>query len=633
MKKVCIIFGLIFHFLSINAGETVHTLLSPTEMLLAKIRVVEDAVDIDLFVHGEKKATARTVRFSLQNDLVADTKWCAVDSSYKEKSETWRPIFGERAWVLNRYNVLTLDLETIKEHKRASVEIRLYDEGVAFRTLFNEVDFWNETVTDEKTQFLFGHNCKIWAADFAQSAYYETDLGNLKKEIDRPQVIQVDKHCFVAVGEAALVDFARMKLKKSSEEWGLQSCLSGNVNLDLADYKTPWRYIMVAKELGELVQNNDFILNLNEPNKIQDTSWIKPGQVLREVTLTTEGALAAIDFASEHNISYIEFDSGWYGAEGDALSNATRVNIDPKYSKVTLDLHRVVSYAESKGIGVILYVNKKALYQQLDEILPLYKKWGIKGIKFGFVDVGDQLSTAWLHHAIRKAARYGLMVDVHDEYRPTGYSRTYPNLITQEGIRGDEESPTLKQSIYTLYNRMICGAGDYTNCYFAKRVTQKMGGRAAQLAKRILFYSPWQFIFWYDRVAGAPEDVGMAGSEKAVIRSDKFTDFYCSIPVTWDDTRFLDGEMGEYAVVARRSGSDWYIGILNAGDRRTITLPSMMLKSNVTYHGFMYYQPKEGQPEQIRVKNVDALKKGGNLTIEIAGNSGCVIHLFPHKNM
>ena len=262
MKKVCIIFGLIFHFLSINAGETVHTLLSPTEMLLAKIRVVEDAVDIDLFVHGEKKATARTVRFSLQNDLVADTKWCAVDSSYKEKSETWRPIFGERAWVLNRYNVLTLDLETIKEHKRASVEIRLYDEGVAFRTLFNEVDFWNETVTDEKTQFLFGHNCKIWAADFAQSAYYETDLGNLKKEIDRPQVIQVDKHCFVAVGEAALVDFARMKLKKSSEEWGLQSCLSGNVNLDLADYKTPWRYIMVAKELGELVQNNDFILNI-----------------------------------------------------------------------------------------------------------------------------------------------------------------------------------------------------------------------------------------------------------------------------------------------------------------------------------------------------------------------------------
>lgn len=107
-------------------------------------------------------------------------------------------------------------------------------------------------------------------------------------------------------------------------------------------------------------------------------------------------------------------------------------------------------------------------------------------MKYGFVDVGDQYSTAWLHQAIRKAAKYELMVDVHDEYRPTGYSRTYPNLITQEGIRGDEESPNLNQAIYTLYNRMICGAGDYTNCFFAERVTEKMGGRAAQLALNVL---------------------------------------------------------------------------------------------------------------------------------------------------
>lgn len=148
----------------------------------------------------------------------------------------------------------------------------------------------------------------------------------------------------------------------------------------------------------------------------------------------------------------------------------------------------------------------------------------------------DSLATS----AIRKAAKYELMVDVHDEYRPTGYSRTYPNLITQEGIRGDEESPNLNQAIYTLYNRMICGAGDYTNCFFAERVTEKMGGRAAQLAKRIAIYSPWQFIFWYDRpYKGLRSRDGGAGSTESVIKTDAITDFYCSIPVVWDVPAFM----------------------------------------------------------------------------------------------
>ena len=161
------------------------------------------------------------------------------------------------------------------------------------------------------------------------------------------------------------------------------------------------------------------------------------------------------------------------------------MTVDPARSKGELDLHKVIDYANSKGIGIILYVNMKALKNQLDEILPLYKKWGVKGLKFGFVDVGDQYSTSWLHHAVRMAAKYELMVDIHDEYRPTGYSRTYPNLITQEGIRGDEEkSFTSADSIY-FFQSYDSGAGDYTNCFYAERVTSdKMGGRAAQLAKK-----------------------------------------------------------------------------------------------------------------------------------------------------
>ena len=251
-------------------------------------------------------------------------------------------------------------------------------------------------------------------------------------------------------------------------------------------------------------------------------------------------------------------------------------------------MHQVIEYASSKGVGILVYVNMKALHNQLDEILPLYKKWGIKGVKYGFVDVGDQYSTAWLHHAVRMAAKYELMVDIHDEYRPTGYSRTYPNLITQEGIRGDEESPSVDQAIYTLYNRMICGAGDYTNCYFAERVSGKMGGLAAQFAKRVAIYSPWQFVFWYDRPQNAPSRAGGAGSAESIIKTDELTKFYCSIPVVWDDTRFYDGEMGKYAVVARRSASDWYISVLNAGDKRRIALPLNMLKEQSGYKATLY---------------------------------------------
>ena len=186
------------------------------------------------------------------------------------------------------------------------------------------------------------------------------------------------------------------------------------------------------------------------------------------------------------------------------------------------------------------------------------------------------------------------MVDIHDEYRPTGYSRTYPNLLTQEGIRGDEESPSLDQAIYTLYNRMICGAGDYTNCYFAERVTEKMGGRAAQLAKLVAIYSPWQFVYWYDR----PEKFTEASRWCRLCRICDQKQmpqlvFNNSIPTVWDETRFLDGEMGKYVVVARRSGSDWYVSMLNAGDKKQISLPLDFLKNRKGYTATLYYQASE----------------------------------------
>ncbi|WP_370861549.1 glycoside hydrolase family 97 protein [Parabacteroides faecis] len=622
MKKTIILLTALLQSVFVSA-QTTGSLKSPSELLNAEIDVKDQSVQISLYEKGSKVVDVKTLQLKLAENILQGN-WSVINQTKKSVDQTWQPIYGERSLVTDRYNELKLSFRLDENLKEMTLFVRLYDEGLAFRYAFDNLDFWNCTLTEENTQFLFKEDCKTWVTGMAQGAYSEKRLSSLTGAADRPQVIQINDHRFVAIGEAALVDYSRMKLEKSETGLGVQSVLSGKVNLDLAKYQSPWRYVMVAEHPGKLVEHNYFVLNLNEPNQIANTSWIKPGQVLREVTLTTAGSLACIDFAAENNIAYVLFDAGWYGAEEDMKSDATTVTIDPARSKGPLDLPEVIKYAESKGVGILVYVNKKALHQQLDEILPLYKKWGIKGVKYGFVNVGDQYATAWLHQAVRKAAKYELMVDIHDEYRPTGYSRTYPNLLTQEGIRGDEESPSLDQAIYTLYNRMICGAGDYTNCYFAERVTEKMGGRAAQLAKLVAIYSPWQFVYWYDRPEKSPSRAGGAGSAESVIKTDAATKFYNSIPTVWDDTRFMEGKMGEYAVVARRSGSDWYISILNAGDKRQVTLPLDFLKDTSASEATLYYQAPGKKKDVVSIKTI---KLQSSLVLDVEANSGCVLHL------
>ena len=161
------------------------------------------------------------------------------------------------------------------------------------------------------------------------------------------------------------------------------------------------------------------------------------------MTLTTGGGRACVDFCAAHHLQYVLFDAGWYGPENDRQSDARRVNVDPARNphKNPLDLQAVLRYGQARGIGIILYVNHNAVEQQIDDILPLYEKWGVAGVKFGFVNVGPQKWTAWLNAAARQCAAHHLMLDVHDEYRPSGYTRTYPHWMTVEGIGGNETFP------------------------------------------------------------------------------------------------------------------------------------------------------------------------------------------------
>ncbi|MEA3478135.1 MAG: glycoside hydrolase family 97 catalytic domain-containing protein, partial [Bacteroidota bacterium] len=374
-------------------------------------------------------------------------------------------------------------------------------------------------------------------------------------------------------------------------------------------------FVMAARQAGQLLEHNYLLLNLNEPNKIRDPSWIKPGKVIREVTLTTHGGKACVDFAARHNLQYIEFDAGWYGYEYDDASDATTVTVDPKRSKGPLDLPGVIQYADSKGIGVILYVNRRALEKQLDDVLPLLRSWGVKGVKYGFVNVGPQEWTSWLHDAVRKAADHELMIDIHDEYRPTGYSRTYPNLMTQEGIRGDEESPDNAAVLNTLFTRMLAGAGDQTNCYFTPRVHKKMGSHASQLAKVVCIYSPWQFLYWYDRPEGCVEVPEL--------------EFFDNIPTVWDETKVIHSEVGVLGTVARRNGDNWFIGTINGKRDSQVEIELNFLSPNKKYEAIVYYD----NPEVPTVTHVCIKRMPVNnhsvIDRMIRANNGMAIHILP----
>jgi alpha-glucosidase len=407
----------------------------------------------------------------------------------------------------------------------------------------------------------------------------------------------------------------------------LVSDQSGSVSGSLP-LTTPWRFVMVADSPGGLLENNDLILNLNDPCAIEDPSWIRPGKVIREVTLTTAGGKACVDFAAEHGLQFVEFDAGWYGHEYSEDSDATTISVDPKRSPGPLDLHEVIGYARQRGIGVIVYVNRRALERQLDEILPLYRSWGIQGVKYGFVRVGSQTWTSWLHEAVRKAAEHRLMVDVHDEYRPTGYSRTYPNLMTQEGIAGDETSPTNEQTLTILFTRMLAGAGDNTICYYDARVDRN-ASHAYQLAKAVCLYSPWQFLFWYDRPPRSPQEKGGAGGAKHLIGDEPELEFFKHVPTVWDESRVLRGAIGQLAVIARRSGDQWYVGCMNANQPRELDLSLDFLDPNRRYLATIYFDdPSVATRTHVGSRQI-SVDASSVLDVEMSAQGGQAMRIVP----
>jgi alpha-glucosidase len=467
-----------------------------------------------------------------------------VKSRRETVDATWKPVWGERAEIPDRYHALTIDLRhAAADHGIMQLQVRAYDEGIAFRYFFPEslktqvLEF-----AAERTEFNLPAGGQGFWTPGAQRFYEKGPVAKWRSDCEVPLTVELADQRWLCLAEAAQTNFTRMRLRAVAPD-RLVTQLYGDV-AETSPFGTPWRVVLVAATPGELLEHNYVILNLNPPGEIAEAGWIHPGRVMREVTLSTAGAKRLVDFAVEQNIDYIHFDAGWYGDEYAAASDATRVNVDPRRNpRGDLDLPEAIRYAKAHGRRVMLYVNHRALERQLDVLFPLYESWGVDGVKFGFVNTGSQEWTVWLHHAVKLAAQHHLVVDVHDNYRPTGFSRTYPNLLQQEGIAGDEEFPTATQNTIYPFTRFIAGAADHTYCFLDRRLKTT---KAHQLALAAINFGPLQFLSWYDR----PE----AYTNRGEIA------FWKDLPTVWDETRVLAGTPGEFVVVARRRGADWWIG-------------------------------------------------------------------------
>lgn len=610
-----------------------HELKSPDGRIVVQLDLQPEAgkspLRYQVTVDGEPLIEDSGISFVRKDNVVIGERLRFVSKGdVQSQDETWQPVYGERDEIRDHYNAQSFQYFDEAAKLPLTVEFRCYDSGVAFRSTLGNGDSKQPlTIKEERSEFRFAGDYPAWRTTSAQGEYDLAPLSKLGSNVERPLTVEAGERRYAAIAEAQLVDYAAMRLRAAGDG---QPTVISQLRSEVTSptpLTTPWRVVMIGDSPGDLLESDDLILNLNQPCAIADTSWIKPGKVIREISLTTEGAKACVDFAVANNFQYVEFDAGWYGHEYDDASDATTITVDAKRSAGPLDLHGVIEYARERNIGILVYVNRRALEKQLDEILPLYKKWGIAGVKYGFVNVGSQEWTAWLHDAVRKAADHQLMVDIHDEYRPVGYSRTYPNLMTQEGVRGDEATPSTSLAVTTLFTRNLAGAADHTICYFDGRV-KKNWSHGQQLAKAVCTYSPWQFMYWYDTPLSAVQDGGK--SRNRIVDSPELQ-FFKDVPTVWDETRVIHGKIGEYAVIARRSGDDWYVGAINANQRRELSLPLDFLAADTKYQARSYRDdPSVDTATKVRIDNqtVDAQTE---LTLTIEANGGEAIRITPAR--
>ena len=577
--------------------------------------------------------------------------------------ESWQRVYGKRKQVRNHFNEMTLEVQaTAAPQRRFQMVFRAYDDGVAFRYVLPKA--WGPfDLAAENTSFHFPDDATAWAANYGgfvssqEGEFKQMKLSELVpgQVYGCPLLVEIAPTLWAACSEADLTDWAGMYFTPAEGSPNtVRTALSprpDDTNVvvhSTAPRHSPWRVIMVGDRPGVFIES-DILENLNAPASF-DASWVKPGKSAWDKWwsggyapelgfkpgMDTATMKYFIDLAAEMGWQYQIVDEGWYGpAFADGARNTTWAahptssitNIVPE-----LDLHGLIAYANQKGVKLIVWLHWGHVDKQMDVAFPLYEKWGIAGVKIDFMNRDDQEMVDFYERVARLAAKHHLLVDFHGAYKPTGWHRTYPDVITREGVMGNEYNKwstnvTPRHTVTLPFTRGLLGGMDFTPGGFRQKTPETfravggdspgpfvMGTRVHQLAMLVVYESALQVV---------------CDSPYNYHSSPAGTDFLKIVPTTWDDTRVINGEVGSFITVARRSGKEWYVGSMAGTNARTLQIPLNFLGPG-NYEAEIWADAYEAAdyPDRL-MKQTRTVTASDTLTANLAPAGGYIVRLTP----
>jgi len=598
--------------------------------------------------------------FVLKDQPALSKDFKIISAKQSSFDETWTQPWGEVKSIRNQYNSLVVLFEEQSALKRKlSVEFRVYNDGIGFRyEIPQQPNLKDFVIMDELTEFALTQDLSAWwipaySEDMdSECLFKKNKVSELKEKMHTPLTLE-GNGLYLSFHEAALIDYASMTLFNQGNKTlkcDLVPWTNGDRVVASAPMKTPWRTIQIADKPGDLITSY-LILNLNEPNKLGDVSWIEPGKYngiwwgMHIKTQTWEGgpnhgATTAnmkelIDFASKHKLSAV-LAEGWNeGWEGDwtVSGNFSFTKPYPDY-----DIAEISRYAKEKNIGLIAHHetggNVANYERQMEDAFKLCEKYDIHRLKTGYVNklpAGEhhqgQFMVRHYQKVLETAARYHVMLDVHEPIKDTGLRRTYPNMMTREGARGNEYEAWStgnppEHTVILPFTRCLGGPMDYTPGIFDIQFKTTGSFRvhttlAKQLALYVVIYSPMHMA------ADLPKNY--EGNPAFQFIEDVSTD--------WETTKVLDAQIGKYITTARkdRNSSDWYVGSITNEDDRVVNIKLDFLSPGKKYIAEIYQDGKDADvatnPTSIEIRKEEVFAKS-TLSIKLAKGGGVAIRLI-----
>ncbi|TCN63071.1 glycoside hydrolase family 97 protein [Acetobacteroides hydrogenigenes] len=617
--------------------------------------------------NGKEVIAPSSLGFTFRNMPEMKGNLAVVGSSSRSINEKWEQPWGERRWITNSCGELVVKLREKSGLKRAiNVTFRVFDDGLGFRYTFpKQPNIDSLIIASEETEFSLPTADKAWWTPVhGDNSYYEsiprhTAIAAIDT-VNTPATIETRDGLYLAIHEANLTDYASMtllnvgkgKLRSELVPWS-----NGVKVYAKAPFSTPWRTVIVADKPGDLITSN-IMLNLNEPCKLKDISWVKPakyigvwwGMHINKYTwgqgskhgATTKIVKEYIDFAAANGFAGVLVEGWNEGWDYDWSKEGYRFSFTKAYPD--FDLPEICRYAASKNVKLIGHHETggfAANYEkQLEDAFKLYQQNGVSCIKTGYVNKyidgkewhDSQYGIRHYRKVFEEAARYRIMIDNHEPVKPTGLCRTYPNFMTQEGGRGQEYDAWSMDGgnppSYTTvipFTRMLAGPFDFTPGTFNFENTGLKGTRvqttlAKQLAMMVVIYSPLQ----------------MASDLPESYEGNPAFQFIKDVPCDWEETQVLNGEIGQYITIARkdRNAEGWYIGSITNEQERTLAIPLSFLAKGKKYTAQVYADGADADwksnPTSIAItaQQVDAQS---TLTLKLAKGGGAAVRIVPVK--